>query len=208
MNLAVLERMVGQGDLSREAFTYLLNCRGECEWLDYKESLSLDQDHELCAFAKDVLALKNVGGGYILVGVKDKTWEQVGLSGPFPYDTKLLRDQVIRATGVSLDVDVVTHSLDYDSGHKNFAVILVRSSRKRSKRRNPTLVAKDFCAGKPFGLRRGEIYVRQSDSTIKVSNQDQIAELLERLESQADDDAIRSETSPSPFAVEEVHTVF
>jgi hypothetical protein len=65
MNLATLERMVGQGDLSQDAFTYLLNCRGECEWLDYKESLSLDNDPELCAFAKDVLALKNVGGGYV-----------------------------------------------------------------------------------------------------------------------------------------------
>jgi Flp pilus assembly protein TadD len=203
MNLAVLERMVGQGDLSREAFTYLLNCRGECEYLDYKESLAIDLDYELCAFAKDVLALKNVGGGYILVGVRDKTWEQTGLPGPFQYDTKSLRDKVVRATGVSLDVDVVTHSLGYDSGHKDFAIILVRSSRKRSKRRSPTLVAKDFCAGKPFGLRRGEIYVRDSDSTIKVSNQGQITELLERLESQADDDAIRSETSPSPFAVEE-----
>lgn len=203
MNLAVLERMVGQGDLSREAFSYLLNCRGECEWLDYKESLSLDQDHELCAFAKDVLALKNVGGGYILVGVKDKTWEQVGLSSPFPYDTKLLRDKIVRATGVSLDVDVVTHNLAYDGGYKDFAVILVRSSRKRSKRRSPTLVAKDFCTGKSFGLRRGEIYVRDSDSTIKVSNQSQLADLLERIESQADDDALRSDSSPSPFAIEE-----
>lgn len=203
MNLAVLERMVGQGDLSRDAFTYLLNCRGECEWLDYKESLALDIDPELCAFVKDVIALKNVGGGYILVGVKDKTWDQVGIAPPFPYDTKLLRDKVMRATGISLEVDVVTHSLDYENGEKRFALILVRSSRKRSKRRSPTLVAKDFCAGTPYGLRRGEIYVRQADSTVKVSSQDQLTDLLERLEAQADGDAIRSETSPSPFAVEE-----
>lgn len=203
MNLAVLERMVGQGDLSREAFIYLLNCRGECEWLDFKESLSLDLDNELCAFAKDVLALKNVGGGYILVGVKDKTWEQVGLSSTFPYDTKLLRDKVVRATGVTLDVDVVTHNLDFDGSHKQFAIILVRSSKKRSRRRSPTVVGKDYCAGKPFGLRRGEIYVRDSDSTIRVSNQTQLIELLDRLESLADDDAIRSDSSPSPFAVEE-----
>jgi Flp pilus assembly protein TadD len=203
MNLAVLERMVGQGDLSREAFTYLLNCRGECEWLDYKESLSLDVDAELCAFAKDVLALKNVGGGYVLVGVKDKTWEQIGLSSPFPYDTKMLRDKLIRATGITLDVDVVGHSLPLEGGEKRFALILVRSSRKRSKRRNPTLVAKDFCTGKSYGLRRGEIYFRQSDSTIKISNQDQLSDLLERLEAETDSDAMRSESSASPFAVED-----
>ncbi len=203
MNLAVLERMVGQGDLSREAFLYLINCRGECEWLDFKESLSLEIDHELCAFAKDVLAMKNVGGGYILVGIKDKTWDQIGLKAPFQYDTKLLRDKVMRATGVTLDVDVVVHSLKQEGPEKGFAVILVRSSRKRNKRRSPTVVGKDYCAGTSFGLRRGEIYVRHSDSTVKVDTQERLAELLEGLEAQSDDDAIRSDSSPSPFAVEE-----
>jgi len=203
MNLSILERMVGEGDLSRDAFTYLLNCRGECEWLDYKESLSLEVDAELCAFAKDVLAMKNVGGGYVVVGVKDKTWQQVGVAAPLRYDTKLLRDKIMRATGLTLEVDVVNHSLDFDDGERHFALILVRSSRKRSKRRSPTLVAKDFCIGAAYGLRRGEIYVRSSDSTIKVSSQDQLTDLLERLESQTDDDAIRLDSSRSPFAVED-----
>jgi hypothetical protein len=63
MNLAVLERMAGQGDMSKEAFNYLLNCRTEVEWLDFKESLHLDNDPDLCGFAKDVLAFKKVGGG-------------------------------------------------------------------------------------------------------------------------------------------------
>jgi tetratricopeptide (TPR) repeat protein len=195
--------MVGQGDLSTDAFRYLLNCRGECEWLDYKESLSLDNDYALCEFARDVVALKNVGGGYIVVGVKDKTWEQIGLPGPFPYDTKLLRDKVTRATGLTLDLDVVTHSSTVNTAGKRFALILVRSSRKRNKRRNPTMVAKDFCAGTPHGLRRGEIYVRQGDSTLKVTTATQLGDLLDRLEDQADEDAIRSESSPSPFSIEE-----
>jgi hypothetical protein len=98
MNLAVLERMVGQGDLSTDAFKYLVNCRGECEWLDYKESLTLEVDQHLCGFAKDVLAMKNVGGGYILVGVKDKTWDQVGLSAPLP-----LRYQATQRQGNACD---------------------------------------------------------------------------------------------------------
>lgn len=203
MNLSILERMVGEGDLSRQAFSYLLNCRGEVEWLDYKETLRLDDDHELCGFARDVLAFKNVGGGYILVGVRDKTWEQVGLSAPIPYDTKRLRDKVMRATGLTLDIDLVTHGLTDGSTTKSFALILVRASRKRKRRRTPTLVAKDFCAGKPYGLRRGEIYVRDGDSTVKVSTQEQLTNLLDRLEDQADEAAIRSDETPSPFAIEE-----
>lgn len=78
MNLSVLERMAREGDMSMDAIRYLLGCRGECEWLDYKETLSLENEKELCDFARDVLAIKNVGGGYIVVGVEDKTWAAKG----------------------------------------------------------------------------------------------------------------------------------
>lgn len=202
MNFATLERMISDGDLSRQGFRYLLECRGECEWLDYKEQLSLDDDRSLCDFARDALALKNVGGGYILVGVRDKSWEQVGMPPGVSYDSKLIRDKIVRATGIQLELDVVQHDLASDGSPKCFAVIYVRSSRKRRKRRSPTLVAKDFCAAKPFGLRRGEIYVRKGDSTVRVTTQGELEELLERLEAQADEDAQRESATPSPFAVE------
>ncbi|MBI2616151.1 MAG: putative DNA binding domain-containing protein [Gemmatimonadetes bacterium] len=133
MNLAFLERMASEGDLSKDAFRYLLQCRGESEWLDYKQELNLELDTELCDFARDILALKNVGGGYIVVGVKDKTWEQVGLPGPCPYDSKLLRDKVMRATGVQLAGDVVCHSVEYDGEQRTFALVHVRSSKKRNR---------------------------------------------------------------------------
>src|SRR5688572_21813977 len=103
--------MISEGDLSRDAFKYLLECRTECEWLDYKETLNLEQNAELCAFARDVLALKNVGGGYILVGVRDKTWQQIGFAHPLPYEAKLLRDKIQRAAGVSIDIDIVSHQI-------------------------------------------------------------------------------------------------
>ena len=40
MNLSVLERMARDGDMSSDVVRYLLDCRGECEWLDYKLRLS------------------------------------------------------------------------------------------------------------------------------------------------------------------------
>jgi tetratricopeptide (TPR) repeat protein len=202
MNLARLERMVAEGDLSRDALRYLLDCRGECEWLDYKEVLPLATDEQVCSFAKDALAMKNVGGGYLLVGVLDKSWQQIGLEAPFPLDTKQLRDKVFRATGATIDVDVVNHSVQQENGRRYYPLILVRSSRKRSRRRRPTVVGKDFCAAKHFGLRRGEIFVRRGDSTVRISSQQELEALLEHLEDEADrhpeDDGVVS----SPFAVE------
>lgn len=203
MNLATLERMIREGDLSRDGLIYLLNCRAECEWLDYKESLQLELDKSICDFTKDVIAMKNVGGGFIVVGVRDKTWEQVGLSSPLPYDAKMLRDKVMRGSGLSLDVDIVDHVFQDTGRKKHFALIFIRASKKRSKRRVPSLVAKDFCGNQTFGLRRGEIYARQGDSTVRISSQTELETLLDELEEHADALQLSSAATPSPFAIDD-----
>jgi tetratricopeptide (TPR) repeat protein len=202
MNLNVLERMAREGDLSADGLRYLLNCKGECEWLDYKEDLKIDSEEQLCGFARDVLGIKNMGGGYIVVGVRDKTWAATGITAPLPYDTKMLRDKVRSATGHDLDVVLVHHELYIDGSTRRFALILITSKRKRRKRRVPTLVQKDFCASKLCGLRRGEIYVRKGDSTHRIATEHELTDLLDDLEAQADEDAITASRVPSPFAIE------
>lgn len=203
MNRSIVERMVREGDLSIDALQYLLQCRCEFEWLDYKEDLPLERDKQLCEFAKDVIALKNTGGGYLVVGVKDKSWEAVGIPAPLPYDTKGLRDKIRRASGLDLDVDIVHHEIQQLTGKAIFAVIFVRASRKRSKRRMPSLVVKDYCRSEVFGLRHGDIYVRRVDSTVRVKSQEELEELLDSLEAQADQDALEASERPSPFAVDD-----
>jgi tetratricopeptide (TPR) repeat protein len=203
MNLSRLEHMVRDGDMSADALRYLLNCRGECEWLDYKETLRVDHDKELCDFAKDCLAMKNVGGGYIVIGVQDKTWKPLGLAGGIPYDTKMLRDKIRHAAGTELDVDLVNHDVQMPGSSGSFALIHVRASKKRRKRRTPTVVGKDFCHTQSFGIRRGDVYVRSGDSTKRVASQAELEDLLDSLESQADQDALESGENASPFAVED-----
>jgi tetratricopeptide (TPR) repeat protein len=203
MNLSVLEKMVREGDLSLSGTRYLLECRTECELLDYKITLHLEHPSELASFSKDVLAMKNLGGGYIVVGVKDQTWEPTGIPERLPYDTKKIRDQIRKCSGLDLDVDIVHHELQVRETKVLFAVIYVRGSAKRRKRRTPTMVEKDFHPKEPFGLRRGEIYARRGDSTVKVSSRVELEELLEELESHADQDAIQAETDSKPFAVQD-----
>ncbi|MFI5386448.1 MAG: NB-ARC domain-containing protein [Fimbriimonadales bacterium] len=202
MNLSALEKMVRDGDLSADSLRYLLDCKGECEWLDYKETLGLENDKALCDFGKDALAFKNVGGGFIVVGVKDKSWEAIGLPQRLPYDTKLLRDKVRRATGLDLEVDIVHHDQFVDGSSRQFAVIVVRASKKRKRRRTPTPVKHDFCASTTHGLRRGEIYARSGDSTVRVASTEQLEDLLDRLEEASDQQAAQANEPPSPFAIE------
>jgi predicted HTH transcriptional regulator len=113
MNLAILQRMIRDGDVSIQALHYLLDCKSECEWLDYKESLNLGSDAQVAAFSRDMLALRNVGGGYQIIGVKERTWEPVGLEESLPYDSKLLRDKVRKGSGINLQIDIVQHSWAY-----------------------------------------------------------------------------------------------
>ena len=201
MNLATIERMLAEGDLSLDALRYLVECHGECEWLDYKEHLSLEDEKGLCDFTKDVLAMKNVGGGYIVVGVRDKTWEPVGLADELPYDSKLLADKVHKCCGIRLDIYIVHHELYISGSRKTFGLIYVRSSKKRSKRRAPTLVNKDFAPKKKHGLRRGDIFARKTDSTVKVTSQEELIELIDNLEARTEEEAIQNEGIASPFAV-------
>lgn len=203
MNLAKIEQMIVDGDVSNESLNYLVGCRGECEWLDYKEQLHLENDKELCDFSKDILGMKNVGGGFIIVGVRDKTWTPVGITKALPYDTKELRDKVRRASGVDLEIQIVHHNLYVDGFDRLFALIYVRASKKRRRRRVPTVASRDFCTGQTFGIRRGEIYVRKGDSTIRLTSETELEDLLDALEEQADRNTLEIAGRVSPFAVED-----
>ncbi|MDX5461244.1 RNA-binding domain-containing protein [Micromonospora tulbaghiae] len=202
MNLSVLERMVQNGDLSLEAAQYLVECRAECEWLDFKQQLSLEDDKGIADFTRDVLAMKNTGGGYLVIGVEDKTWNILGLAADLPYDGKLLRDKVRKGSGLDLDLDIVHHLVRVDNERRMVAIILVRSSRRRRKRRTPSLVKSDFCVREKYGLRRGEIYARRGDSTIRVDSSEMLSSLLDDLEDRADSQGAEAAQSSGPFAID------
>lgn len=201
MNLATIERMVAEGDLSRDAMSYLLSCRGECEWLDYKVELRLENDYQLCSFSRDVLAMKNVGGGYILVGVQDRTWEPVGLATPFPYDAKQLRDKVRKCTGADLDIDVVQHELFLEGNSRCLALVHIRSSKKRSKRRTPTVAKINYCQNETYGIRSGDIWIRKGDSTQRIASETELQTLLDYLDQEADHSLLEQQSTPSPFSI-------
>ena len=202
MNLAILQRMIRDGDLSVQALQYLLGCKSECEWLDYKESLVLDQDAQLAAFARDMLALRNVGGGYQVIGVKDKTWEPVGLVDRLPYDAKLLRDKVRRASGITLEIDIVQHSLPYGDENRRYAIIFVRSAIIRNRRRLPTMVKEGFNARQLWGLRQGDIYFRRGDETVRLSSQEELEDLMDSMEARSDQAELEaSSRNDAAFAV-------
>ena len=138
-----------------------------------------------------------------MIGVRDKTWEPIGLTDPFDYDTKMLRDQVRRCTGKEIEVDIVHHEMYIDGEEKQFALVLVRSAIKRSKLCVPALCAIDFHPRENWGLRRGEIYVREDDQTKRISSDTELQKLLDDLQTRYQEAELeQANTLPSPFAVE------
>lgn len=195
--------MTIDGDLSVQALRYLLECRGECEYLDYKEELNLNSDYNKSCFARDVLAMKNVGGGYIVLGVKDQTWEPIGINQSINVDTKLFRDLLRKVTGLELEVDIVTHKIYIHSKEREFAIILIRSSAKPSKRRFPLACKVSFNPKEVWGLRDGEIYFRKGDQTVRI-HANELEELLTDLYDSENKSALEQQlTEPSPFMIEE-----
>lgn len=203
MNMSKIRQMAADGDMSTSALSYLIDCRGECEHLDFKETLELHHDHGCASFAKDVVAMKNTGGGYIVVGVRDKTWEPLGISQPLPYDTKLVRDKTRKATGLDLEVDIVQHEIYKAQQTRRFALILVRAAAKFSKLKVPSIVRTSFHPKEDWGIREGDILIRTGDSTQKLKSETELASLLENLRSRYQEQEIElANTVPSPFAVE------
>jgi tetratricopeptide (TPR) repeat protein len=204
MNLHRLEAMVRDGDMSKNAASYLASCRGECEYLDFKSSLKLTDDYELACFGRDILAMKNIGGGYLVIGVDDKTWSVRGVPPDMALDTKLVRDAARKATGVTLEIDVVFHDIaDGLGAMKRVGIILVRGNRRRNQRRRPSIVQHDFRPQEKWGLRVGEIWVRSGDSTKRVTTEAELVSLIDDIDDRVEDSEANSSFSLDPFALSE-----
>lgn len=203
MNISRIRRMITEGDMSVGGCRYLLDCAGECEHLDYKSDLEFDSDYGCAELGKDAVGMKNTGGGYIVIGVEDKTWNPIGLIGRLNLDTKMLRDKIRKSTGLDIEADIVHHNLLIDGSNKLFAFILIRASTKRTKLKVPSICKINFHPNENWGLRIGDIYVRDGDQTKKLDSEIQLQNLLDDLETKYQEaDLEQANALPSPFAVE------
>ncbi len=203
MNIARIQRMAVQGDLSVDGLRYLLRCRTECEHLDFKSDIDLNNDHSACDIAKDIVGMKNIGGGYIVIGVADKTWIPIGLSRSTKFDTKMLRDLVRKYTGLDIDNSIVEHLLNIEEDIRRFTVICVRASAKFNKLKNPSICKVSFQQSENWGIRKGDIYIRDGDQTVRLDDLDKLNEKLDDLQDKYQEAEQEEATStPSPFEVE------
>ena len=103
-------------------------------------------------------------------GVRDATWEPVGIDRPLALDSKQIRDKLNKALGVRLDVIVVNHTAKVADRRRWFAIIQVPVPATPESTPELEFVARDFRSNERFGLTAGWTYVRHGDETIRVTS--------------------------------------
>jgi hypothetical protein len=130
-------QVVLDGDLSRERLLALIRLGREEESLDYKRSYDLTgkSTKDRVEMARDVVAMANTFGGYIVLGVDERrtggrlTYEPVGISEDHlkSLDIDRLKPQVERYLNVAVPIRLQVHHLGENEG-RCFALLYVEES--------------------------------------------------------------------------------
>jgi len=170
--VAKLHRCVATGVID---FSSFCNCSAdfravnECEVLDFKQQLP-ENDYEYAKTVRDVVALHNSYGGFLIFGVreiqKDREFEVAGVR-PSGINQAKLRDMA-RAY---LNADIRISACSQVVNDKNIEVLWVA---KRSVGDSPVKFAKNGPEGKPGKLcfKRGDVVFRRLESNAVAKTSD------------------------------------
>lgn len=164
----------------------------QTEWatLDCKEDLSLDQDGDKASFIRDVAALaNNVTESYLVIGIRNKTWEEIGLIIGSPLlnsdQTQSRMNQILEKR---LDPQISIRYQVVELHDKSYGVVSVNGKDA------PYIVAIDDVQyggnrtkGSAIYINRGVVYARQGDTTIAVNRQSRIRNIIDLANGQSPD---------------------
>jgi len=161
--------------VSRQVLEQCLNCQYETENLDFKEALDLSKPKDRLELIKDVLAMANTVGGYIIVGVRDKDYCRVGVSDDA---SKSLKDGTSvndKLRGICRDlvtVHAAMHEVTDESGNMvAVALICVLPLEKMLPAPEDGYYDVSRDGKKPetrWVFRKGDVLIRKADSSTRA----------------------------------------
>ena len=169
------------GVLDNHNLALLINFKRETNRLDYKETfLTTDKKHEQ-DFSKDISALANIGGGYLVVGVNDKKIP-VGINTEVEKKLDPTRFSQIISKYLSPSLSLSTYIGTYSFNKKDLRIALLYISEFEKR---PYIIKDTFTYYDSrkkcdvSNLYKGTIYVRKHSSS-QLLDSDSWEELLER----------------------------
>lgn len=151
--------------LSDDKIEFILNYKSETTLIDNKETVNTDEQREWLNITRDIIAFANTCGGYLVFGIKDKTFEKIGIAEK---DWKQLTDPDNIHKKVNAYIQPPLTSLTCKHkiiDNKCFVIVHIPESSG-----NTHIIVKegkfrDRSGEDVIRLRKGEIYVRRSGST-------------------------------------------
>lgn len=110
---------------------FILSQKRETAELDFKLTLDIRKDSDFANIAKDIFAMSNYGGGYILFGFRETktgTFEPEGLPSDFHIDQATLQEKFNAYVSDPLSIGYAEIEREVDGQKKKFAVLYVPSS--------------------------------------------------------------------------------
>jgi hypothetical protein len=182
MSKSIRELLDSPDPLTDEALETVLTSREETTLVDFKLDFHPTEEREWLEITKDVMAFANTFGGYLAFGVRDGTYEIVGLDEA---TIKTLRDPNHMMQKINRYVEPQITSLrsrPIDVNGKTCVLLLIPASRGQTH-----LVLKDAAFKFPSGvdkilLHQGTSYVRRSAGNHLVDARDLDAIISMRLD--------------------------
>jgi DNA-binding PadR family transcriptional regulator len=110
---------------------FVLSQRRETAELDFKLTLDTGRDSDFAEIAKDIFAMSNYGGGYLVIGfaeTKAGTIEPVGLASDFHIDQAQLQEKFNSYSNDPLAIDYKEIEREVNGEARKFALIYVPPS--------------------------------------------------------------------------------
>jgi len=139
--------------------------------LDYKQDFD-DSTEAWMELAKDIFGMSNFGGGYVVFGVKDGTFEPVGLDESFQKDTQDWIDRISKWITGRVSISYLEHVTKISGVNRKFPILRVHGSVgslvvPKVDGRYVTRSGSDKIA-----FRQGVIYTRRGTSTVSATGEE------------------------------------
>ena len=114
-------------DLTSDLAEDLIHRGFESEDVDFKKDFD-NSSRSWVEIAKDVYGMANYGGGYIVIGVEDGSFEPVGVDPLFHIDTQIWFDKLSKWASGRLSISYMEYMTKIGGVDRKFPILQIRGS--------------------------------------------------------------------------------
>lgn len=168
----ILAECVGSAEpLSEDKVEFIFKYNHETNYIDYKLKFNTGEQREWLKIAKDIVAFANTSGGYIVFGVEDNTFKIKGVEVE-KMEALIDPDKIQQKVNACFSPPI-THVTSKVFTYKEKKLIIVHVPESYGK--THIAVREGKCkssSGEHIIIRKGEIYIRRSGSSILIEPND------------------------------------